>query len=197
MPVSTTDKRTTFRKMHEAGCFVLPNPWDVGSARALQHLGFKALASTSAGFAWSIGQAGQSRHARGRAAASHRALRRGRSARQRRFRGRLCPQAGESRRQCRARGQDRRCRVVDRGFHRRCDQAAVRTRARDRAHQGGARGDRCRQQRRVADRPLRRLSGRADRSRHGDRPVDRPMRKPARIVSMRRASRPGSRSRRS
>ena len=62
MPVSTTDKRATFRKMHEAGCFVLPNPYDVGSARALQNLGFKAIASTSAGFAWSIGRAGQSRH---------------------------------------------------------------------------------------------------------------------------------------
>jgi len=56
MPVTTADKRNTFRKMHEAGCFALPNPWDVGSARALQHLGFKALASTSAGFAWSIGK---------------------------------------------------------------------------------------------------------------------------------------------
>ncbi len=51
------DKRATFRKLHEAGCFVLPNPWDVGSAKALQHLGFKAIASTSAGFAWSIGKA--------------------------------------------------------------------------------------------------------------------------------------------
>jgi 2-methylisocitrate lyase-like PEP mutase family enzyme len=57
MPVTTADKRATFRKMHEAGCFVLPNPWDVGSALALQHLGFKALASTSAGFAWAIGKA--------------------------------------------------------------------------------------------------------------------------------------------
>jgi methylisocitrate lyase len=56
MPVTTADKRNTFRKMHEAGCFALPNPWDVGSARALQHMGFKALASTSAGFAWSIGK---------------------------------------------------------------------------------------------------------------------------------------------
>ena len=54
---TTADKRATFRKMHEAGCFVLPNPFDVGSARALQHLGFKALASTSAGFAWTIGKA--------------------------------------------------------------------------------------------------------------------------------------------
>jgi 2-methylisocitrate lyase-like PEP mutase family enzyme len=57
MPVSTADKRATFRKMHESGCFVLPNPFDVGSARALQRLGFKALASTSAGFAWTIGKA--------------------------------------------------------------------------------------------------------------------------------------------
>src|SRR5580698_3525760 len=51
------DKRAVFRKLHETGCFVLPNPYDVGSARALQHLGFKAIASTSAGFAWSIGKA--------------------------------------------------------------------------------------------------------------------------------------------
>jgi 2-methylisocitrate lyase-like PEP mutase family enzyme len=57
MPVTSADKRATFRKMHESGCFILPNPYDVGSARALQHLGFKALASTSAGFAWTIGKA--------------------------------------------------------------------------------------------------------------------------------------------
>jgi 2-methylisocitrate lyase-like PEP mutase family enzyme len=57
MPITTADKRATFRKMHETGCFALPNPYDVGSARALQHLGFKALASTSAGFAWTIGKA--------------------------------------------------------------------------------------------------------------------------------------------
>jgi 2-methylisocitrate lyase-like PEP mutase family enzyme len=57
MPVTTADKRATFLKMHEAGCFVLPNPFDLGTARALQHLGFKAIASTSAGFAWTIGKA--------------------------------------------------------------------------------------------------------------------------------------------
>src|ERR1700747_2623704 len=57
MPLTAADKRTAFHKMHESGCFVLPNPFDVGSAKALQHLGFKALASTSAGFAWSIGKA--------------------------------------------------------------------------------------------------------------------------------------------
>jgi len=57
MPVSTADKRATFKAMHESGCFVLPNPFDVGSAIALQKLGFKAMASTSAGFAWTIGKA--------------------------------------------------------------------------------------------------------------------------------------------
>jgi 2-methylisocitrate lyase-like PEP mutase family enzyme len=57
MPVTTQNKRANFRKLHESGCFVLPNPFDVGSAKALQQLGFKALASTSAGFAWTIGKA--------------------------------------------------------------------------------------------------------------------------------------------
>ena len=52
---SIADKRRTFHKLHAAGCFVLPNPWDVGSARYLQGLGFKALATTSSGFAWSHG----------------------------------------------------------------------------------------------------------------------------------------------
>ena len=49
------DKRRTFRALHESGCFVIPNPWDAGSARYLQSLGFKALATTSSGFAWSQG----------------------------------------------------------------------------------------------------------------------------------------------
>lgn len=57
MPVSLAEKRATFRKLHESGCFALPNPFDVGSAKALAHMGFKALASTSAGFAWTIGKA--------------------------------------------------------------------------------------------------------------------------------------------
>ncbi len=52
---TVAEKRRTFRTLHERGCFVLPNPWDVGTARYLQHLGFKALASTSAGFAFSQG----------------------------------------------------------------------------------------------------------------------------------------------
>jgi 2-methylisocitrate lyase-like PEP mutase family enzyme len=52
---SIADKRRTFHKLHEAGCFVIPNPWDVGSARYLQGLKFKALATTSSGFAWSHG----------------------------------------------------------------------------------------------------------------------------------------------
>jgi 2-methylisocitrate lyase-like PEP mutase family enzyme len=57
MPVSLKEKRAAFHKLHESGCFVLPNPWDVGSALALQHLGAKAIASTSAGYAWTIGKA--------------------------------------------------------------------------------------------------------------------------------------------
>jgi 2-methylisocitrate lyase-like PEP mutase family enzyme len=48
-------RRKAFRALHERGCFVIPNPWDVGSARYLQHLGFPALATTSAGFAFSQG----------------------------------------------------------------------------------------------------------------------------------------------
>jgi 2-methylisocitrate lyase-like PEP mutase family enzyme len=51
-----TARRTAFRKLHESGCFLIPNPWDVGSARYLQGLGFKALATTSSGFAFSIGR---------------------------------------------------------------------------------------------------------------------------------------------
>jgi 2-methylisocitrate lyase-like PEP mutase family enzyme len=54
---SIADKRKTFHRLHESGCFVIPNPWDVGSARYLQGLGFKALATTSSGFAWSHGHA--------------------------------------------------------------------------------------------------------------------------------------------
>ena len=58
-PAGTADpaaRRAAFRKLHEHGCFIIPNPWDVGSARYLQGLGFKALATTSAGFAFSIGR---------------------------------------------------------------------------------------------------------------------------------------------
>jgi 2-methylisocitrate lyase-like PEP mutase family enzyme len=52
---TVAEKRATFRRLHESGCFVIPNPWDVGSVKYLEHLGFKALASTSAGYAWSVG----------------------------------------------------------------------------------------------------------------------------------------------
>ncbi len=52
---TTADKRRTYRQLHESGCLVMPNPWDIGSARYLQHLGFKALATTSAGAAFTMG----------------------------------------------------------------------------------------------------------------------------------------------
>src|ERR1700729_2884369 len=54
--MTVQEKRARFRALHQQGCFVLPNPWDAGSARMLQHLGFAALASTSAGYAWSTGR---------------------------------------------------------------------------------------------------------------------------------------------
>lgn len=56
MSADFSARRAAFRALHEDGCFVLPNPWDVGSARRLQRMGFKALASTSAGAAWSMGR---------------------------------------------------------------------------------------------------------------------------------------------
>jgi methylisocitrate lyase len=52
----STDRTDAFRALHREGCFVIPNPWDVGSARLLAGLGFKALATTSAGFAWTLGK---------------------------------------------------------------------------------------------------------------------------------------------
>ena len=55
--IETESKHATFRRLHQSGCFVIPNPWDIGSARVLEQLGFPALATTSAGFAWSRGRA--------------------------------------------------------------------------------------------------------------------------------------------
>ncbi|HVS78250.1 MAG TPA: isocitrate lyase/phosphoenolpyruvate mutase family protein [Steroidobacteraceae bacterium] len=54
-PSSAAEKRRRFHELHRHGCFVIPNPWDPGSARYLEALGFKALATTSSGFAWSQG----------------------------------------------------------------------------------------------------------------------------------------------
>src|SRR5690242_5698073 len=51
------EKRRKFRQLHDSECFAIPNPWDIGSAKYLQHLGFKAIATTSAGFAFSRGMA--------------------------------------------------------------------------------------------------------------------------------------------
>jgi 2-methylisocitrate lyase-like PEP mutase family enzyme len=54
---SIADKRRAFARLHESGCFAIPNPFDIGSALYLQNLGFKAIATTSSGFAWTIGHA--------------------------------------------------------------------------------------------------------------------------------------------
>lgn len=55
--IATAQKRKSFRALHQQGCFILPNPWDLGSARLFQQMGFSALASTSSGFAWTMGRA--------------------------------------------------------------------------------------------------------------------------------------------
>lgn len=55
--MDTVDRIRAFRALHESGCFVMPNPWDIGSARLLAGMGFRALATTSAGMAWSLGRA--------------------------------------------------------------------------------------------------------------------------------------------
>ncbi|NKQ12604.1 isocitrate lyase/PEP mutase family protein [Pseudomonas sp. SST3] len=55
--LTATEKRAVFREMHRTGCFLLPNPWDAGSARILETLGYKALATTSSGYAWSQSRA--------------------------------------------------------------------------------------------------------------------------------------------
>ena len=54
--IDLVDRRLLFRRLHESGCFVIPNPGDVGSARMLVQLGFPALAATSSGFAWTPGR---------------------------------------------------------------------------------------------------------------------------------------------
>lgn len=54
--LSNSDRRKGFRRLHDSGCFVIPNPWDIGSAHLLEQMGFQALASSSAGFAWGIGR---------------------------------------------------------------------------------------------------------------------------------------------
>jgi 2-methylisocitrate lyase-like PEP mutase family enzyme len=53
----SAERVSVFRQLHQSGCFVMPNPWDLGSARVLVQLGFRAVATTSAGFAWSMGRA--------------------------------------------------------------------------------------------------------------------------------------------
>lgn len=56
MTQDVAQRAAEFARLHESGCFVMPNPWDSGSAKILSHIGFKALASTSSGFAWSRGK---------------------------------------------------------------------------------------------------------------------------------------------
>jgi 2-methylisocitrate lyase-like PEP mutase family enzyme len=56
MAIDVASKRAQFQSLHESGCFIIPNPWDIGSAKRLERMGFKALASTSSGSAWALGR---------------------------------------------------------------------------------------------------------------------------------------------
>ena len=56
MTRTIAERRADFRALHHAGCFAIPNPWDIGSARWLEGMGFKALATTSSGYAWTLGR---------------------------------------------------------------------------------------------------------------------------------------------
>ncbi|WP_395455755.1 isocitrate lyase/phosphoenolpyruvate mutase family protein [Azospirillum melinis] len=56
MARTIAEKREAFRALHEEGCFILPNPWDVGSARMMEHMGFSTLASASSGYSWLQGR---------------------------------------------------------------------------------------------------------------------------------------------
>ena len=162
---TTAEKRAEFKRLHESGCFVIPNPWDVGTALYLQGMGFKALATTSAGFAWAVGagDGGITREAGDQA--HRRAVGRGLGAHERRLRGRLCRRARRRGGKRAAVRGNRRVRPVDRGLHRRQGQAALRLRPGGGAHQGGAGGHRQGRRRRAADRAQRGLHPRQ--ARHG------------------------------
>ena len=119
-------RRRAFRQLHESGCFVIPNPWDAGSAKYLEKLGFKALATTSSGAAW--------RHAKADGGMAldevlvhlREMVARHRPAGERRFRGRLRGgrrRRGAQRAPC---SRDRRGRPVDRGLDGRRGRAAAR-----------------------------------------------------------------------
>ena len=129
---------STFRQLHESGCFVIPNPWDIGSARLLQQLGFKALATTSSGFAWSMGR--QDNHVTLDEALGHfRAIAGGVEIPVNAdFEGGFADAPGgrgEARVGC---GGDRRRWPVDRGLQRRARRSALRVRAVGRSRARGA-----------------------------------------------------------
>jgi len=89
---AVADRRRVFRDLHESGCFVIPNPWDQGSARMLAHLGFRALATTSSGFACSQGRS-DGKMSVDDTLAHLRLMAESVDASQRRLRGRLCDRA--------------------------------------------------------------------------------------------------------
>ena len=169
--LTTADKRAAFRKLHETGCFIIPNPFDVGSAKALQHLGFKALASTSAGFAWTLGKADNKltvddvcNHLAAISAAVDIPVNAD-------FEDGFAHEPEKVARQRRARGEDRhrpasRSRILPATTQSRCSIA----RSRSSASRRRARRSMPTSQRRLPHRPLRGVSARREGPESGDRP---------------------------
>ena len=156
----------TFRKLHESGCFVIPNPWNVGTARYLQHLGFKALATTSSGFAHAQGLRDGAVPRDMMLAASARDRRSDRSCRSMPISKAAMRDApdgvAESVRLCVATGV---AGLSIEDFDRRCRKPALRFRPRFGARARRACGDRQGRRRRRLHRPHRRLRARPARSR--------------------------------
>ena len=190
MSVDFSSRRAAFRRLHESGCFVIPNPWDIGTAPLSAHLGFKALATTSSGFAFSRGLPDTDWAVPRDAMLAHIAeiVARDRPAGERRFRVRLRARSGGRCRERSALRRDRRRGTVDRGFDRRQGEAALRNRACRRAHPRRARGHRRDGHGRAPRRRAPSATSSAMPIRCGNRSAgSRPMRRRAPTCSTRRA----------
>ena len=146
----------------------MPNPWDAGSARALEQLGFPALATTSAGFAWTLGRPDNDVDARQALEHLRAVVAAVDAAGQRRLRGRLRGRPGGRQRERQACRGDRHRRAVDRGLHRATRRSRCTTSTSPSSGSGGPPGDRRQRHGRRPDRSVRGLRRRASRHRRDD-----------------------------
>ncbi len=163
-----SDRVAAFHRLHTSGCFVMPNPWDAGSARALAQLGFPALATTSAGFAWTLGRADNGvtldealEHLRAVVDAVDLPVNAD-------FEGGFAVDPEQVNANVTLRRGHRGRRALDRGLHGRREPSAPRLRPGRRAHPGGAPGDRRQWHRHRPDRSVRGVRRRTSRHRRDD-----------------------------